>query len=165
LNPDYRTGTGFDVHAFAEGRKLILGGIVIPFEKGLLGHSDADVLLHAISDALLGSLALGDIGQHFPDTDPKYKNADSQILLKEVYKLILEKGYLLGNVDAVISAQRPKLLPYILKMRKNISKILNSDPDQISIKATTTEKLGFVGREEGIAAFASVLIIKNKNNV
>ena len=163
MKPDYRTGIGFDVHAFASNRKLILGGIEIPFDKGLAGHSDADVLLHSICDAMLGAISIGDIGQHFPDTDPKYKNADSKIFLQEAYKLVLDKGYILGNIDAVVAMQKPKLSPYILDIKKNISQILNSDPDQISIKATTTEKLGFIGREEGVSAFASVLIIKNKN--
>jgi 2-C-methyl-D-erythritol 2,4-cyclodiphosphate synthase len=164
LNPDYRTGIGFDVHPFAANRKLVLGGIEIPFNKGLAGHSDADVLLHAICDALLGAISMGDIGQHFPDTDQKYKNADSKILLEQVYKLVLGKGYILGNVDAVVAMQVPKLAPYISDITKTISGILNCDPDQVSVKATTTEKLGFVGREEGVSAFASVLIIKNKNN-
>jgi 2-C-methyl-D-erythritol 2,4-cyclodiphosphate synthase len=164
LNPDYRTGIGFDVHAFAEDRRLIIGGIEIPFDKGLLGHSDADVLLHAISDALLGSLSLGDIGQHFPDNDEEYKDADSKDLLKEVYKLVIQNGYKIGNIDAVIAMQQPKLSPFIFKIREKISHILNVELDQVSIKATTTEKMGFIGREEGAAAFATVLIIKNKNN-
>jgi len=159
----FRTGLGFDVHAFAEDRKLIIGGIEVPHSKGLLGHSDADVLLHAISDALLGSLALGDIGQHFPDNDEKYKNADSSILLKHVYKLVTDKGYILGNVDAIIAMQKPKIAPYVNEMRKKISELLSSDMNNISIKATTTEKLGFVGREEGISAFATVLIYENNN--
>jgi len=162
LNSPYRIGIGFDVHAFADNRKLIIGGVDIPFEKGLAGHSDADVLLHAISDALLGSISAGDIGQHFPDTDPKYKNANSLTLLKHVYELVQRKGYSLGNIDAVITAQRPKLATHIPLMRKNISDILQTEIENISIKATTTEKLGFVGREEGLSAFASVLIIKNK---
>ncbi len=160
MTPNIRTGIGFDVHAFAENRKLILGGIEIPFEKGLLGHSDADVLLHSICDALLGALSLGDIGQHFPDNDEKYKNIDSKILLKKVYELIEQNGYELGNLDAVLTMQRPKVSPYILIMKEKIAEILKSSVDQISIKATTTEKLGFVGREEGIAAFVSVLIFK-----
>ncbi len=155
-----RTGIGFDVHAFAENRKLFLGGIEIPFEKGLLGHSDADVLLHAVCDAFLGALSLGDIGQHFPDNDDKYKNIDSKILLEKVYKLVLQKDYELGNLDVVLTLQRPKISPYILTMKEKIAEILKSNVDQISIKATTTEKLGFVGREEGISAFASVLIFK-----
>lgn len=157
---DIKTGFGFDVHAFAKDRKLILGGVEIPNELGLLGHSDADVLLHSISDALLGALALGDIGKHFPDTDPKFKDADSSILLKNVYQLIKEKGFRLNNLDVVLAMQKPKVSPYIEKMRKNISLILQTDYDNISIKATTTEKLGFVGREEGIASFATVLIVK-----
>jgi 2-C-methyl-D-erythritol 2,4-cyclodiphosphate synthase len=156
----FRTGIGYDVHAFAENRKLIIGGVEIPYERGLDGHSDADVLLHAIADALLGALSLGDIGQHFPDTDPKYKGADSTILLSEVYKLIKDKGYVVGNVDAVVALQKPKLAPHIPKMREVISKALDSLPEQISIKATTTERLGFVGREEGVEATAVVLVIK-----
>ncbi|MHB8338279.1 MAG: 2-C-methyl-D-erythritol 2,4-cyclodiphosphate synthase [Ignavibacteriaceae bacterium] len=159
---DFRTGIGFDVHAFAEGRKLILGGIEIPYEKGLLGHSDADVLLHAVSDALLGALALGDIGQHFPDSDPKYKNADSVLLLELVYQLIKEKGYQLGNLDAVVAMQRPKISPFIYQMRNRIAEVLQTNIDMISVKATTTENLGFIGREEGVSAFATVLIIKKK---
>lgn len=165
MNTPYRTGIGFDVHAFAENRKLIIGGVEIPFEKGLEGHSDADVLLHAICDALLGSIAAGDIGLHFPDTDPKYKNASSLELLKAVNKLVLRVGYSVGNIDSVITAQRPKISGYILQMRKKIADILHTDFENISIKATTTEKLGFVGREEGISAFASVLLIKNTTNV
>jgi 2-C-methyl-D-erythritol 2,4-cyclodiphosphate synthase len=157
---NYRIGNGFDVHAFAAGRKLIIGGIEIPFEKGLDGHSDADVLLHAITDALLGSLALGDIGKHFPDSDRKYKNADSTMFLKQSYKLVKGKGYKLGNIDSVIAIQQPKLAKYIPQMQTKISSILEVADDQISIKATTTEKLGFTGREEGIAAFATVLVVK-----
>ncbi len=156
--PDFKTGLGFDVHAFAENRKLIIGGVEIPFEKGLLGHSDADVLLHAICDALLGALALGDIGQHFPDTDEKYKNADSKMLLKNVYLLIKEKGFVLGNLDAVVAMQKPKMSAYIPEMRKIIAELLESEIEKVSVKATTTEKLGFVGREEGVSAFATVLI-------
>lgn len=158
----YRTGIGFDVHAFTKGRKLILGGIEIPFEQGLAGHSDADVLLHSITDALLGSLALGDLGKHFPDSDQKYKDADSKILLKDAYNLIKEKGYIVGNIDAVVSAQKPKLSQYIDEMRKIISKLLDTEIENVSVKATTTEKLGFVGREEGIAAFATVLVVKSE---
>lgn len=160
MNQDFRTGLGFDVHRFSEERKLILGGVEIPFNKGLLGHSDADVLLHAISDALLGSLALGDIGMHFPDSEEKYKDADSKVLLKKVYDLILQKGYVLSNVDAVIAMQIPKLAPYIPSMQKIIADVLKCETNQISIKATTTEKLGFVGRGEGVSAFAIVLIQK-----
>lgn len=165
MNTPYRTGIGFDVHAFAENRKLIIGGIEIPFEKGLEGHSDADVLLHAICDALLGSIAAGDIGLHFPNTDSKYKNASSLELLKAVNELVLRVGYSVGNIDSIITAQRPKISGYILQMRKKIADVLHTDFENISIKATTTEKLGFVGREEGISAFASVLLIKNTTNV
>jgi len=159
----FRTGLGFDVHAFAEGRKLILGGIEIPHTKGLLGHSDADVVLHAICDALLGALALGDIGKHFPDTDPKYKGADSTLLLKHVYKLILSKGYELGNLDVVLAMQKPKVAPYISAMQEKIAELLETEKDNVSVKATTTEKLGFVGREEGVSAFATVLIYPKDN--
>ena len=160
----FRTGLGFDVHAFAEGRKLILGGIEVPHNKGLLGHSDADVVLHAICDALLGALALGDIGKHFPDTDPKYKGADSTQLLKHVYTLILEKGYVLGNLDVVLAMQKPKVASYIPAMQEKISELLETEKENVSVKATTTEKLGFVGREEGVSAFATVLIYE-KNNI
>ena len=162
MNTEFRTGIGFDVHAFADNRKLIIGGVEIPYEKGLLGHSDADVLIHAICDALLGSLALGDIGLHFPDTDVQFKNADSRVLLRKVYELINKEGYALGNLDAVLTMQKPKILSYVSEMRKRIAEDLNSDINQISIKATTTERLGFVGREEGVSAFATVLIVKNK---
>ncbi len=158
----YRTGIGFDVHAFADDRKLIIGGVEIPYEKGLAGHSDADVLLHSITDALLGSLALGDLGNHFPDTDQKYKDADSKDLLRDAYNLIKEKGYKIGNIDAVVSAQKPKLSPFIDEMRKIISKLLDTEIENVSIKATTTERLGFVGREEGIAAFSTVLVLKSE---
>jgi len=157
---NYRTGIGFDVHAFVEGRKLILGGIEIPFEKGLAGHSDADAVLHAITDALLGSLALGDIGKHFPDSDIQYKNTDSSLFLIDAYRLVKEKDYSLSNVDVVIALQQPKLSPYIEKMREKIASMLNAEMEQISIKATTTERLGFVGRKEGIAAFATVTVVK-----
>jgi 2-C-methyl-D-erythritol 2,4-cyclodiphosphate synthase len=158
LKENIRIGTGFDVHAFAENRKLVIGGIEIPFEKGLAGHSDADVLLHAICDALLGSLSLGDIGKHFPDTDPEFKDVNSINLLIEVYKMVKSKGYELGNLDAVLMLQRPKVSPYIEKMREKISSVLNVDVDKVSVKATTTEKLGFTGREEGVAAMATVLV-------
>lgn len=160
----FRTGFGFDVHAFAENRKLILGGVEIAHDKGLLGHSDADVLLHAISDALLGSLALGDIGKHFPDTDPKFKDFDSKNILAEVYNMVISKGYIIGNVDAVIALERPKISPYVEIIRMNIARLLNCELDRVSIKATTTEKLGFTGREEGAAAYASVLILKKEEN-
>lgn len=158
-----RIGYGFDIHQLTEGRKLILGGVEIPFEKGLLGHSDADVLLHAITDALLGALALGDIGKHFPDTDPEFKDADSRKLLRHCYKLISDKGYVLSNLDATVVAQRPKLIDFIPEIRSTIAKDLNVDIDQVSVKATTSEKLGFVGREEGISATAVVLIQKKEN--
>jgi 2-C-methyl-D-erythritol 2,4-cyclodiphosphate synthase len=141
-----------------EGRKLILGGVDVPHERGLLGHSDADVLLHAIADAILGALGLGDIGKHFPDTDPQYKGADSRKLLRHVMALAGEKGYILGNVDATIVAQRPKLAPFIPEMRATIAQDLNAEPDRVNVKATTTEQLGFAGRGEGIAAYAVVLM-------
>ncbi|MBO6585268.1 MAG: 2-C-methyl-D-erythritol 2,4-cyclodiphosphate synthase [Gracilimonas sp.] len=153
-----RIGYGYDVHRFSEGRKLMLGGVEIPHDKGLLGHSDADVLLHAITDALLGSLALGDIGAHFPDTDPEFKNADSRVLLRKSYELIKKKGYQLGNLDATIIAEQPKLRPYIDDIRKTIAEDLGCSIDDISVKATTSEKMGFAGREEGIIAQAVVLI-------
>lgn len=155
-----RIGHGYDVHAFAENRKCIIGGVEIPCEKGLLGHSDADVLLHAISDSLLGAAALGDIGKHFPDTDPEYKGADSLKLLACVVKLIEEKGYKVVNIDATVIAQMPKLAPHILEMRENIAKALNVDIDFVSVKATTEEKLGFTGRKEGISAHCVCLIEK-----
>lgn len=153
-----RIGTGFDVHAFAENRKLILGGVQIPYSHGLAGHSDADVLLHAIMDALLGALALGDIGQHFPDTDPKYKGIDSTQLLRHVYGLVKKKKFILENLDCVVIAQQPKLKPHILAMREVISTLLECDTERISVKATTTEHLGFTGRKEGIAAQCVVLL-------
>lgn len=156
----FRVGQGYDVHAFAEGRKLILGGIEIPHERGLLGHSDADVLLHTITDAALGAIGEGDIGRHFPDTDPEWKDADSAKLLQYIWEIVEEKGYVLGNVDATIMAQRPKMAPYIEPMRNRIAELLNADASQVNVKATTTEKLGFVGREEGIAALATILLIK-----
>lgn len=149
-----RFGMGYDVHRLVEGRKLIIGGVEIPHKLGLLGHSDADVLLHAIADALLGAAALGDIGQHFPDTDPKYEGADSLQLLGEVRCLVEEKGYLIGNVDATVVAQKPKLMPYIPQMRENIAKALGVELEQVNVKATTEEKLGFTGSEEGISAYA-----------
>ncbi len=155
-----RIGQGYDVHKLVRGRKCIIGGVDIPFEKGLLGHSDADVLLHAISDALLGALALGDIGLHFPPDNPEYKDINSRILLKKVNELIIEKGYKVVNIDATIIAQKPKMLNFIPKMRENISEDLNTDIDNISVKATTEEGLGFTGREEGIAASAVCLVEK-----
>ncbi len=153
-----RIGHGYDVHRLVENRKLIIGGVDIPYQFGLLGHSDADVLLHAISDALLGAAALGDIGRHFPDNDPQYKDIDSLILLKEVSKLLEEKTYIIENIDATIVAQRPKLAPYIDNMRENISKVLNISMTQINIKATTEENMGFTGSMEGIKAYAVCLI-------
>ncbi len=155
-----RIGHGYDVHAFAENRKCILGGVDVPCEKGLLGHSDADVLLHAISDSLLGAAALGDIGKHFPDTDPRYKGADSLVLLENVCYLVKSKGYKVNNIDATVIAQMPKLAPYIDEMRNNIAKALGVDVDFISVKATTEEKLGFTGRKEGISAHCVCLIEK-----
>lgn len=158
----FRIGQGFDVHAFQEGRPLIIGGIEIPHTKGLLGHSDADVLLHAITDAALGAIGEGDIGRHFPDTDPAYKDADSAKLLGHIWKIVEDKGYALGNVDCTILAQKPKMAPYIERMRNRIAQLLHADPSQVNVKATTTEKLGFVGREEGIAALATILLIKKQ---
>lgn len=155
-----RIGQGFDVHKFAEGRKLIIGGVEIPYEKGLLGHSDADVLLHAITDAILGALGMKDIGTHFSDNDPKYKNADSAVLLKEVWRQAKKQGYRLINMDCTIIAQKPKMAPFIDAIRKRISGILEVDEGQINVKATTTEGLGFTGRGEGIASLAVVLLTK-----
>ncbi|WP_123042153.1 2-C-methyl-D-erythritol 2,4-cyclodiphosphate synthase [Cohnella candidum] len=155
-----RIGQGFDVHQLVEGRPCIIGGVTIPYEKGLLGHSDADVLLHAISDAVLGALALGDIGKHFPDTDPAYAGADSVVLLRRVWALAKEKGYRLGNADATIIAQAPKMAPHIPAMVKVIADVLEGDEDQVNVKATTSEKLGFTGRGEGIAAQAVVCLVK-----
>jgi len=158
----FRTGFGYDVHQLAEGYDLWIGGIKVPFEKGAVGHSDADVLLHAICDALLGAIALGDIGKHFPDTDPAYKGIDSKILLKEVYQLITNKGYTINNIDATVALQLPKLRPHVDSMRACIAEICMLDMDQVSVKATTTEKLGFVGEGKGISAYASVLMRANK---
>ena len=152
-----RIGNGYDVHRLVEGRRLILGGVEIPHEKGLLGHSDADVLVHAIIDAMLGALALGDIGLHFPDTDDKYKGISSIKLLDEVEKLIESKGYRILNVDSIIAAQNPKLKPYIDDMRKNIANSLKLDIDRVSVKATTEERLGFTGEELGIKSYVVVL--------
>ena len=149
-----RTGTGFDVHAFAPGRKLILGGVEIPYERGLDGHSDADVLVHALMDALLGAAAMGDIGRHFPDTDQQYKGISSMVLLRQVGEKLAEAGYSIVNADVTVMAQAPKISPYIDEMRSNIAGTLNVDKSRINIKGTTTERLGFVGRKEGIAAEA-----------
>jgi 2-C-methyl-D-erythritol 2,4-cyclodiphosphate synthase len=155
-----RIGQGFDVHQLVEGRPLIIGGIEVPYEKGLLGHSDADVLLHTVADAILGSICEGDIGKHFPDNDPAFKDADSAKLLSRVWEIAKNKGYVLGNVDCTIIAQKPKMAPYIPAMRRRISELLEADLNQVNVKATTTEQLGFCGREEGIAAQAVVLLIK-----
>lgn len=157
----FRIGQGFDVHQFAEERLCIIGGIKIPYEKGLLGHSDADVLLHTIADACLGALGEGDIGKHFPDTDPDFKDADSEKLLIHVWELVRKQGYTLGNLDCTIIAQVPKMAPYITEISENIARIIQADPSQINVKATTTEKLGFAGRKEGIAAQA-VILLKEK---
>ena len=154
-----RIGQGYDVHQLVEGRKLIIGGVEIPCEKGLLGHSDADVLLHAICDALLGAAALGDIGKHFADTDAKFKNIDSRILLREVLHLVREQGYRVGNVDATIIAQAPKMAPHIAQMVANIAADLRVEKSAVNVKATTTEKLGLTGRGEGIAAQAVALLL------
>lgn len=159
-NLPFRTGFGYDVHRFAPDRELWLGGVLIPYERGLLGHSDADVLLHAIADALLGAAALRDIGYHFPDTDPRYKGADSALLLREVGRIVGEKGYLVGNIDATIVAEQPKINPHVPSMQNRIAEVLNIESDSISIKATTNEKMGFAGREEGIIAYATVLIYR-----
>jgi len=153
-----RIGHGYDVHRLVAGRKLILGGVDIPHPAGLLGHSDADVLLHAICDAILGAIGEGDIGRHFPDTDPAFKGASSLLLLKQVVALADSKGYRTGNIDATIVAQRPKLAPYIVQMRDNIAAALGCEPARVNVKATTTEELGFAGRQEGIAAYSVVLL-------
>ena len=158
-----RIGTGFDVHAFAAGRPLVIGGVTVPHDRGLAGHSDADVLLHAIADALLGALALGDLGLHFPDSDARYKDADSRALLRHVMSLVTQRGYDVGNVDATLIAQAPKLAPYVAAMRGNIAADLGCDVERVSVKATTTERLGFTGREEGIAAEAVVLVVARGN--
>ncbi len=155
-----RIGQGFDVHEFAEGRPLIIGGITIPHDRGLIGHSDADVLLHTITDAALGAIGKGDIGHHFPDTDAAFKDADSAVLLEEVWKIVEAEGYALGNIDCTIMAQQPKMAPHIGTIRNRVAELLHADPSQVNIKATTTEKLGFVGREEGIAALAAILLVK-----
>ena len=155
-----RIGHGYDVHRLTAGRRLLLGGVDIPYEKGLLGHSDADVLLHAISDALLGAAALGDIGKHFPDNDQSYKDADSLVLLSEVGRILFDAGYKPSNIDATVIAQAPKLAPHIQAMRKNIANALNIEPDAVSVKATTEERLGFTGSGEGISAHAVCIIEK-----
>lgn len=157
----FRIGQGFDVHQLTEGRPLIIGGITIPYEKGLLGHSDADVLLHTVADACLGAIGEGDIGRHFPDTDPAFKDADSAKLMEHVWQLVKDKGYELVNADCTIIAQKPKMAPYIQQMRERIAELLNADTEQINVKATTTEKLGFTGRGEGIASQVVVLLKQN----
>lgn len=153
-----RIGQSIDIHQLVEGRKLILGGVEIPYEKGLLGHSDADVLLHAIIESIIGALGLGDIGKHFPDTDPKYKGISSMILLEETYKMMDEAGYEIGNLDSIILCEQPKMAPHILKMRENVAQVLHCDISQINIKATRGEKMGFIGRGEGIMAQSVVLL-------
>ncbi len=159
----FRIGQGFDVHQLVEGRPLIIGGITIPYEKGLLGHSDADVLLHTVSDACLGAIGEGDIGKHFPDTDPNFKDADSAKLQQHVWEMVRKKGYKLVNIDCTIIAQKPKMAPYIEQIKGRIAELLEADPSQVNVKATTTEKLGFAGRGEGIAAQATVLLVKEDN--
>ncbi len=155
-----RIGQGFDVHEFEEGRPLIIGGITIPYERGLTGHSDADVLLHTVTDAALGAIGEGDIGRHFPDTDEAFKDADSAVLLQKVWEIVESKGYRLGNIDCTIMAQKPKMAPHIETIRARIAELLKADVSQVNVKATTTEKLGFVGREEGIASMATILLLK-----
>ncbi|MBS5790511.1 2-C-methyl-D-erythritol 2,4-cyclodiphosphate synthase [Fusobacterium sp.] len=155
-----RIGNGYDVHVLTEGRRLVLGGVEIPHTKGVLGHSDGDVLVHAIMDAMLGALALGDIGQHFPDTDMQYKNIDSMLLLSKVKELIYSKGYKIINLDSIIVLQKPKVKPYIEAMRKRIAEVLELEIDQVSVKATTEEKLGFTGDESGVKSYCVVLLEK-----
>lgn len=153
-----RVGFGYDVHRLDGNRPFVIGGVLIPYDKGAVGHSDADVLIHAIMDALLGAAALGDIGQHFPDTDPRYKDADSKWLLEKVMLLLHQRGMIIGNIDSTVCLQQPKISPYIPEMKRVLCELMQLNPDQLSIKATTTEKLGFVGREEGVAAQAVVLV-------
>jgi len=155
-----RVGNGFDVHAMVAGRRLVLGGVTIPYDRGLEGHSDADVLVHAIGDAILGALALGDLGKHFPDTDPRWKGADSRALLRHIVGLMNDRGYRIGNVDATVIAQAPKLAPHISAMRANLAADLRCAVEDVSVKATTTEHLGFTGRGEGMATMASVLVVR-----
>lgn len=155
-----RIGQGFDVHEFADNRPLIIGGVTIPYERGLIGHSDADVLLHTVTDAALGAIGEGDIGKHFPDTDPDFKDADSAKLLEHIWKLVDSKGYKLGNIDCTIIAQKPKMAPHIETIRTRIAELLQADISQVNVKATTTERLGFTGREEGIASMATILLVK-----
>ncbi len=160
----YRIGNGYDVHRMIEGRKLILGGVEIPYEKGLLGHSDADVLVHAIMDAMLGALALGDIGKHFPDTDEKYRGINSMLLLSYVWELIKSKGYEIINIDSIVVMERPKIKMAIPEMELNIAKILETSVENISVKATTEEKLGFTGTGEGVKSYAVVMLKKKEEN-
>lgn len=161
MKPNFRIGNGFDVHRLVEGRRCIICGVDIPHHVGLLGHSDADVALHALSDALLGAAALGDIGKHFPDTDPQWEGADSRMLLRAIVGILADHGFAIGNIDITIMAQAPKMLPHIPQMRANVAADLGIDIDCVSVKATTTEKLGFTGRGEGIAVQATALIYKN----
>lgn len=161
--PPFRIGQGIDFHAFQAGRRLVLGGVEIPHDKGLQGHSDADAVIHALCDAVLGALGLGDIGTHFPDTDPRWKDADSRVFLREVARMAGEKGWTVGNADMTVLAQRPRLAPYIPEMRRRMAEDLGIDLDKISVKATTTERLGAVGREEGVAAWAVVLLVRRSS--
>ncbi len=161
----FRIGQSFDVHQLVAGRPLIIGGVTIPYEKGLAGHSDADVLLHVIAEAILGAVAEGDLGKHFPDTDPKFKNADSAVLLQECWQIAKEKNYFLGNIDCMIIAQQPKMRPYIDEMRTKIAGLLETELDKVNVKATTTEHLGFVGRGEGIAAQSVVLLMRKDKEI
>ncbi len=156
--PEYKIGSGYDVHRLVKDRKLILGGVDIDFERGLEGHSDADVLVHAVCDAILGAVGQGDIGEHFPDTDPKFKGISSMILLEKCGKLMEEQGYKINNMDCIVFAQVPKISPYKEKMEKNMAKTLNIEPNLVNVKATTTERLGFIGKEQGIAAQCTLLI-------
>jgi 2-C-methyl-D-erythritol 2,4-cyclodiphosphate synthase len=160
-NPALRIGNGFDVHALVAGRRLVLGGVEIPHERGLDGHSDADVLLHAVCDAILGALALGDLGKHFPDSDPRWKGADSRMLLRQVASMAAIDGWRVGNVDVTVIAQAPKVAPHVPAMRANLAVDLGCEIDVVSVKATTTERLGFAGRGEGIAALASVILVRD----
>ena len=163
MSTPFKIGFGYDVHQFADDRKLFLGGIEIPHTKGLKGHSDADALLHSITDALLGALALGDIGTYFPDSDSQYKGIASKILLDKTYEMVLERGYKIANIDATVVAENPKLNPHIKEIRESISQILNLSHEQVSVKATTSEKMGFVGEEKGVKVYAVVLIYKDEN--
>lgn len=158
---NFRVGNGFDVHKLTAGRRLVLGGVEIPSEKGLLGHSDADVILHALSDALIGALALGDIGKFFPDTDARYKDADSKVLLAAVMELVSERGWKVGNVDMMLLLEKPRIAKYVPQMKATIAAILGVEEDAVSVKATSTEQLGFVGREEGAACYATALLYRN----